>query len=623
MHKNCLYLLSIVFFLTPFVNIFSQNFNDITNSLAISDVNSNNANISRPDLYGTGVSVADYDKDGDLDIFVGTQFGIANQLYQNQGNGVFSEVAGALGISSTYRNRAALWMDYDGDTLLDLILLGDCYRVQGCPEAMSIFVYKQNSSGNFSEVSNSGLNFGTKYNISNFDENIVAGGMASADINNDGFLDLLITVWGTNGIGAELTLFKNNGDGTFTDISQVSNLGGISQSRWQPLFHDFNKDGYLDIYINLDFAPNELWLNNTDETFSNVASTYNADNAFNEMGLAAGDYDNDGDIDVYSTNITRVETGEIDTRHNILLKNDTNSGGNLSFSEVAKDLNIDASDWDWGTTFFDANNDGFLDLAATNGWVERANWPLGPSKFWLSVDGLTFTDQSAVSGFNDNLDATTLIAFDLERDGDLDLVQSIKQVSGDFKPIRIYENDYSANTNPNNYLVVKPRMNGNNHFAIGAVVKITYNVGTIGTRLITAGTSFYGQEPAEAFFGLGDNTIVDEIRIEWPDNTITVVNNITANQVIVITNDTILSTSDESEIETIKIYPNPLKNSLNIKSKHTVKEIKIYNLLGQEIKSFKSEVKIESIDISELETGQYFVKLKSSNNQEIKKIVKL
>lgn len=606
------FLFSVCFFIGYGLN--SQTFTDITTGLNILDVNSNNTNTSRPDLYGTGVSVADYDKDGDLDIFVGTQFGQTNRLYQNQGNGQFLDIAALVGVNSTYRNRAALWMDFDGDMLLDLILIGDCYRVEGCTEAMSIFVYKQNSSGNFTAISSSGLDFQSKYNIENFDENIVSGGLAAGDINNDGYLDLLVSVWGTNGVGAELTLFKNNGDGTFLDISISSGLANLNASRWQPLFHDFNDDGYLDIYINIDFTANELWLNNTNETFNNIAQSANADNAFNEMGLTAGDYDNDGDIDIYSTNITRVEAGEIDSRHNILLKNNTNSSNNPTFSEVSKDLNIDASDWDWGTTFFDANNDGFLDLAATNGWVERFNWPLGPSKFWLSVDGLFFSDQSVASGFNDNLDGTTLLAFDLERDGDLDLIQSTKQISGDFKPIRIYENNYTATTNANNYLVVKPRTNSTNHFAIGAIVKILYDNGTTGMRLITAGTSFYGQEPAEAFFGVGNATTIDEIKVEWPDGTETIVTNVSANQVITVMPSGVLSNT-EKFIANLKVYPNPASDVINIEGNLNIQNIEIFNLLGQRMFQNTFDSKNVQLDISSFSTGNYFIKILNSNSE--------
>lgn len=606
------WLILILLISTP---INSQNFSDITNSLSFDDVTSNNANLSRPDLYGTGASIADFDNDGDLDVFVGTQFGLTNRLYENNGSGQFQDVAVAKGIDSDYRNRAALWFDYDGDQRLDLILLGDCYRAQDCPEAVSIFLYKQMPSGSFTEVNNSNLTFGTKYNISNFTENIVAGGLAVADINNDNYLDVLVSVWGSNGVGAKLTLFLNDGDGTFSDISDTSNLGVSSFSRWQPLFHDFNDDGFIDIYINIDFTENELWINNGDNTFQEVGNTAKANNAFNEMGLAAGDYDNDGDIDVYSTNISRIETGETLPRHNILIKNNSSPSIGLNFTEVSQNLGVDESDWDWGTTFFDANNDGYLDLAATNGWVERTNWPLGPSKFWLNVDGLLFSDQSNNSGFNDNLDGTTLLAFDMERDGDLDLLQSVKQINGGFKPIRIYQNDISQAATANNYLVVKPRMGGTNNLAIGATVKMTYGTPskTI-MRLITAGISFYGQEPAEAFFGVADATIIDEIVVDWPDNTQTVVEDITANQVITVGKSGVLDIAENS-LEKVKLYPNPTEDILFIEAINKIEKIEIYSILGQKVYSKLATSRNEDIDISSLKTGSYFLKLRTENNQ--------
>ncbi|MBT8243989.1 MAG: VCBS repeat-containing protein [Winogradskyella sp.] len=210
------------------------------------------------DLFGSGISIADYDNDGDLDFFVGTEFNSANQLYQNDGNGFFQEVAMSSGITSTYRNRAALWFDYNGDELLDLVLLGDCSGIgASCTEKIEIFLYEQTPGRSFNEITNSGLSFGTRYSSTNISEALV-GGMATADINNDGWLDLAITVWGREFAGAQATFFLNNGNGTFTDISVSSGFGQSSVSRYQPIFHDFNRDGFQDIYVNVDFSENEF-----------------------------------------------------------------------------------------------------------------------------------------------------------------------------------------------------------------------------------------------------------------------------------------------------------------------------------------------------------------------------
>ncbi|SHG90530.1 FG-GAP-like repeat-containing protein [Winogradskyella jejuensis] len=599
-----LFLISIfVVFANICVN--AQQFTDVTSTSGLQFV------AIMPDLFGSGASIADYDNDGDLDFFAGTEFGLTNLLYNNNGNGVFQEVAVASGITSTFRCRASLWVDYNGDELLDLVLLGDCLGIDNsCTNRLQVFLYQQTSSGNFTEVLNSGLDFSDRYNILNIDDPVV-GGIAAGDINNDGWLDIIITAWGRMFAGAEMSMFLNNANGTFTDITDISFPMQPTKSRYQPIFHDFNDDGYLDVYINVDFTENEFWLNNGDNTFQDISATINANSAFNEMGMAVGDYDNDGDFDLYSTNISRVEDGVL--RHNIFLKNNWIENGVLGFDEVSNNatFNVGSSGWDWGTTFFDANNDGFIDLAATNGWGQ--GWSLDQSKLWLNVDGIAFTDISTSSNFNDTWDATSLMAFDMERDGDLDLLQSMKTNGSNNNLVRVYQNNYASTLNSNNYLVIKPRMNGANHFAIGAVVKIAYDNGTTGMRLITAGTSFYGQEPAEAFFGLADNTIVDELRIEWPDNTVTVVEDIAANQVVTITNDNVLDVNT-STISSIIAFPNPVVDTIHLESISSIESVEIYNLIGQRVFQKTYTSKEVELNMSSFVSGSYFVKIKNSNS---------
>lgn len=601
-----IYLICFVTLITPY--LIAQQFTDVTAVSGIVSVD------ELPDLFGSGVSIADFDNDGDLDFFVGTEFGLTSHLYQNDGSGVFQNVAETLGINLTYRIRASLWFDYNNDELLDLVLLGDCSSIgDSCTQKIEVFLYQQSSSGNFVEVLNSGLDFGTRYDISIISDALV-GGMAAADINNDGWLDLAITVWGREFAGVKASLFLNNADGTFSDISETSSFGQTDVSRYQPIFHDFNDDGFQDVYVNVDFSENEFWLNNGDNTFQNIASSIGANSSFNEMGVTIGDYDNDGDFDVYSTNITRVENGI--SKHNILYKNNKIETGILGFTEIANNdqINVGQSGWDWGTTFLDVNNDGFVDLATTNGWNQL--WGIDQSKFWLNVDGSFFNDVSDNVNFNDFENAASLCAFDMDRDGDLDLAQTIK-ISGNEKlPLRLLENNYETSTNSNNYIVVKPRMHNGNHFAIGAVVKIAYGNGKTGMRLITAGTSFYGQEPAEAFFGLADNLTVDEIRVEWPDNTVTLVQDIVANQVITVTNDNVLSPND-TKLEEVTLFPNPVKNILKLNTNINVDTLQVFNLLGQKIMEYS---KVKTINVSSLNKGIYYLKIMSNEDSKYQTI---
>ena len=184
----------------------------------------------------------------------------------------------------------------------------------------------------------------------------------------------------------------------------------------------------------------------------------------------------------------------------------------------------------------DADNDTLLDLAVTNGWREGIAMS-DPSKLFRNLGGTPpmFGDISASSGFDDTYWGSALAAVDHDRDGDLDLVQTTQTVGSTSSSIRLLEHQGAPASN--NYLVVRPRMSGANHRAIGAVVRAT--VGDIEMmRPITAGTSFFSQEPAEAFFGLGAAAVVDRVVVEWPGGLETEVLDVAANRVLTISTDT-------------------------------------------------------------------------------------
>lgn len=470
-------------------------------------------------VYGSGVAAADYDNDGDIDLFVTTNQETPNQLYKNLGNGKFEEVGGEVGLDDSMNSRVALWFDFNGDHLLDLFVAGDCY-MQGnhCLDSSVIKLYQQISPSRFIDVTEaSGLIKGTELGTSK-----LVGGVAAGDIDNDGLLDLMLTYW--NG---EIHLFMNKG-GTFSDIGS-GQLTSQKALYWQSLLYDLNKDGLMDIYQNVDTGENFFWLNKAGGTFTEIGEETQLNTNFEEMGIALGDYDNDEDMDIYISNIRGSNT------HNVLFRNDSGSDF-LSFSEIAKDLQVHEGGWGWGVTFFDANNDGFLDLAANNGIT--LDWRM-PPKFWLNDGSGGFSDASAEVGFVDDLDGTTLISLDFDRDGDLDLVESLKNTEGDIPELRLLKNQLENSEEQGNYLVVKPRMMGTNHFAIGSTVKIHMG-DIILSRPILGGTSFYGQEPAEAFFGLGEKTHIDKVTVEWPGGGLTSKGNITANQIITITDKNLL-----------------------------------------------------------------------------------
>jgi hypothetical protein len=470
---------------------------------------------------GAGVSAADFDVDGDIDLFVPTIDGVPDQLYVNLGGGRFEERAGPLGVAAMDSHRAALWFDYDGDHRLDLVVAGDCElneeRVDTFCEGR-LTLYRQTEEGVFEDTTaQAGELSYTGYGQ--------LGGMAAGDINGDGFLDLIITGW-----RAQTKFFLNSGDGTFEDISVSSGIGGTSDKAWQAVFHDFNGDGRQDIYVSVDFFANDrLWSNQGDNTFIDEAGTYGIIASGNEMGVAVSDYDNDTDMDIFITNTPDI---------NRLLRNDT-VGSVPAFTDIAVDRAVNATGWSWGCTFLDANNDGLLDLAATNG-LFRAPHTTDHSAFFLNRGGspTVFEPVSEEVGFFDSFWGSCLIAIDYNRDGRLDLLQTVAATPPFISEslLRLWRN-FPDPTEPRaGSVAVRPRQDGPNHWSIGAVVRVTAGDVTM-SRLITAGTSFIGQEPAEAYFGLGDATQVDILTIEWPNGEVSTFESIGINQVLSVTRD--------------------------------------------------------------------------------------
>jgi hypothetical protein len=464
---------------------------------------------------GSGISAADFDDDGDIDLFVPTTRDMPNLVYRNRGDGTYDEVAAELGLAGTDHARVGVWFDYDADGRLDLAVLHDLHMIS-TEEVSSLRLYRQNETGVFDDVTGAA---GLLNQLSPRDLMKHAGGMVAADVSGDGWLDLYACFW-----SGEAHLFVNNGDGTFTDASAGSGLDKWA-NHWQPLIVDFDGDGLRDIFSAEDFKPNVLWLNQGDGTFKDAAPDAGLATAYNEMGVTSGDYDNDGRLDFYVTNVFELTPGA----HNVLFRNITTDPGSPRYTEVAPQAGVGDSGWGWGTTFFDADNDGWLDLAATNGFT-RPKWVDDRSCLFINNGDGTFDDRSETCGFDDRFWGMGLVAFDSNRDGWLDLAQTTNNP----EPfVRLMEARPDPGVN-GNWLVVRPRMKGPNTRAIGAIVR----VGTRGVhrmRLVTAGASFLSQEPAEAHFGLGQADAATYVQIEWPDGTFTTRADVAANQVITVT----------------------------------------------------------------------------------------
>ncbi len=449
-----------------------------------------------------GIAAEDFDRDGDIDLFVPNGVGAVDQVYVNDGLGQFTESAAALGLAHSGNHRAALWFDADGDGDLDLVTVGDCYEDVPCTGDSSVRLHRQRAGGTFEEVTDAS---GLSGDLSLHPDTHV-GGIAAGDVDGDGDLDLFVVLW--EGLAH---LFINDGQGQFTDEALARGLS-VEQNHWQPILFDFSGDGHLDIFQAVDFTANRFWINQGDATFLDEAPALGMNNAFNEMGVNLGDPDRDGDLDLYITNI-HTSFG----RHNLFY---ARGPAPLQYVEMSGMLGVQDSGCGWGNSFVDLDLDGWQDLVATDSCADAK------ARVFFNdlVNTGTFLNVSGRAGI-DGLNGTGLVTFDMDGDGDRDVVQA------DEGQLRLFENRHAVDEF-RRYLVVRPRMRGGNPTAIGAKITVTNGPYTT-ARAILAGSSIMSQEPAEAHFGLGTTDEVD-VTVEWPDGTATTLLGVAANQVITV-----------------------------------------------------------------------------------------
>lgn len=499
----------------------AQQFTDVTNQAGITFVHqfegdSPLGSISVRDLR-PGAAAADYDNDGWIDLFIPNGAGFPNHLYHNQGDGTFAEVAASAGVTMTAdEGVAGLFFDYDGDGWLDLYVAVAAPHTLPRPESTQARLFRNLRDGTFKDVTDGSGITAYPYRALEDQPFSVPGSVAAADLDMDDDLDLYVCYWADAD-----RLLRNNGDGTFTDVAQDAGIYDDASDSWQVVFDDFDRNGLPDIFVMTDFDDNRLYLNQGELKFVEQARSAGLHLDFNEMGAALGDYDRDGDLDIYISNIERPFGGDPLTRWNTLMRNDS-SAGEIAYTDVAPALGVHVAGYAWGVTFLDYDNDGWLDIAATNGspFNSEPGYHRDVAKLWRNLgfaegDPATFEDTSVAAGFNDTRSGRTVIGFDYDRDGDVDLFVTNyddRRSPDAGKPI-LYRNDGG---NSRNWIGVRPRMESNNTHAIGTRVLVTVGDGKQ-LRPITAGTSFLGQEPAEAIVGIGDAERVDEIRVIWPD----------------------------------------------------------------------------------------------------------
>ena len=430
--------------------------------------------------YGQGAACADYDNDGNVDLYV-TNFG-TNVLYRNNGDGTFTDVTVSAGVGDPGWSSSACFLDYNSDGHLDLFVV-------------NYLVYSRDVP--YLPCGEDGIH--TYCHPSLFE-------------------------------GAPDTLYRNNGDGTFTDVSQESGVGGIGG-----MFHgkglgvvsaDFNNDGAPDLYVANDDTRNDFFYNNGDGTFSEISLLAGCAYSFNGvaqagMGVTVGDYNNDSWLDIFVTNLS-YET-------NALYRNN----GDGTFTDVIYEAHLGKESYlyvGFGTGFLDADSDGWLDLFIANGHIidnigdthDILTYRQPDQLFRNNGDG-TFQEISNSAGdyFQRPAVSRGTIFGDYDNDGDVDML--VTQNNG---PVTLLRNETETQ---NNWVSIKTVGVVSNRDGIGTRLTMTAG-GHTQMREVNPGSSYMSTHDARCYFGLGPNTTVDRLELRWQSGVVQIFENLPANQ---------------------------------------------------------------------------------------------
>lgn len=494
------------------------------------------------ETMGSGCAFLDYDNDGDLDIYLingaplpgfTAESRPANVLYENKGNGTFTDATKQAGVGDTHYGIGCAMADYDNDGLVDIYLTNFGPNV----------LYRNNGNGTFSDVTS----------IARVGDDQWSASAAFFDYDNDGDLDLYVVNYvnftldnhiecgqGSRRIraychpdvydGISDILYENNGDGTFLDATKRAGLLNPSGKGLGVVCGDYDNDGDADIYVANDKTPNFLYRNNGDGTFTDVALLsgvgFNED-GFSEagMGVDFGDYDHNGFLDIFVTNFSN-ETNTVYRNENNGLFTDATYLSGLGISSLLF--------LGFGTNFFDFDLDGDLDIYVTNGHVLdnvelfKDNITYAERDQLFENDGQGFfTDVSAKLGRDFQIARVGRgAAFgDYDNDGDLDVL-----ISNNNQAAKLFRNDGG---NRNNWLKIKTIGTKSNRDGIGTRIKVVAG-SLVQIEEVRSADSYLSASDLRVTFGLAKRDKVDLLEVRWPSGLTESYHNLSVNQLLVL-----------------------------------------------------------------------------------------
>jgi len=487
---------------------------------------------------GTGVAIGDYDGDGLPDLFVVSKTESC-RLFRNLGNWRFEDVTdragvGDKGAAAAIWKQGATFVDVDNDGLLDIYV---------CRFNAPNLLYINQGDGTFREEA-------AARGLAVKDASVMA---AFCDFDRDGFLDVFIQTnlldATTHPKGQRDYLFRNNGNGTFTDVTDRAGISGDAQGH-SAVWWDYDGDGWPDIYVANDFAaPDRLYRNNRDGTFTDVIDSVVPHMPYSSMGSDLGDVNNDGLMDFFVADMAAT-THQKDQRtmavaRSLNMDPPERSGAAPQVPRNALYVNtgvgrclegaflagLSATDWTWSVRLEDLDNDGRLDLFVTNGMhrevtnvdlimrvamaetpddkvrIERAAPVLAEQHLAYRNRGeLRFEDVSAEWGLNQRGVSFGAAFGDLSGNGNLDVVYSNYR-----KGVTVLRND----SDTGHRITVALRGTRSNRFGVGATVRIETDSGVQVRTLVLARGVLSSSEPI-VHFGLGEDARIRRLMVAWP-----------------------------------------------------------------------------------------------------------
>ena len=475
--------------------------------------------IAQDGLSG-GVSIDDFNNDGLLDIFI-TSYGMSDQskLYTNTSNGFIdtTEEAGLTGIVSGLN---CIHADYDNDGNIDIFVLRGAWLGEGGNHPNSLL--KNNGDGTFTDVTKSAglLSFHPTQTAS------------WADVNNDGYLDLFVGNESNEKQSHPCELYINQKDGSFIEESSNYNLSSIEGFVKGVVFGDINNDKWPDLYISVMGGNNLLFKNNFGK-FENISETAGVQGPNFSFPTWFWDVNNDGFNDIlvasYDTrNIQNVAGDFVKELQGEKVLSDKSklyiNNGDETFSEQSNAFNIDKSFYAMGSNFGDLDNDGWLDFYIGTGSPEFTS--VVPNRMFRNVDGISFEEVTSAGGFGHIQKGHGVSFADLDNDGDQDIYAVLGGAyQGDNYTNVCFENP----TFENNWVILNLEGVQSNRSAIGTKLKLDLDNGRTIFYTINTGGSF-GANSLQAEIGLGQSKMIQTLTIIWPSSDTQIFNSVAVNK---------------------------------------------------------------------------------------------